>query len=144
MHPQRPAERCRAVDAQGCARSGARSVSRAVELLRHDPARPWTVGTLASAVSTSVRSLQEAFRRELDTTPTAYLRRLRLERAREDLITARSDSVTVSEVAARWGFLHVSRFASAYVERFGELPSATMRRTRRPQGHLDQTQEPAG
>lgn len=124
--------------------SGARSVSRAVELLRHDPVRPWTVGALASAVSTSVRSLQEAFRGELDTTPMAYLRRLRLERAREDLITARSGRVTVSEVAARWGFLHVSRFASAYAERFGELPSATVRRTKCPQGHLEQTQEPTG
>ncbi|WIB60894.1 helix-turn-helix domain-containing protein [Curtobacterium sp. MCLR17_007] len=106
--------------------SGARSVSLAVELLRTDPARPWTVGELASAVSTSVRSLQEGFRRTLDTTPTAYLRRLRLERAREELVTARAGSVTVSEVAGRWGFLHVSRFASAYAERFGELPSATL------------------
>lgn len=112
--------------------SGARSVSRAVELLRQDPARSWTVGELASAVSTSVRSLQEAFRRALDTTPMAYLRRLRLERAREDLIIAPSGSVTVSEVAARWGFLHVSRFAGSYAERFGELPSATLRHTKRP------------
>jgi AraC-like DNA-binding protein len=112
--------------------SGSRSVSRAVELLRDDPGRPWTVGELASAVSTSVRSLQEGFRRELDTTPMSSLRRLRLERAREDLITARAGSVTVSEVAARWGFLHVSRFAGAYAERFGELPSATLRRANRP------------
>ncbi|ROP66482.1 AraC family transcriptional regulator [Curtobacterium sp. ZW137] len=112
--------------------SGARSVSRAVDLLRDDPVRPWTVGELASAVSTSVRSLQESFRRTLDTTPMAYLRRLRLERAREDLITASPGSITVSEIAARWGFLHVSRFASTYAERFGELPSATLRRTGRP------------
>lgn len=111
--------------------SGARSVSHAVELLRSDPARPWTVSDLAAAVSTSVRSLQEGFRRTLDTTPTAYLRRLRLEHARDDLITARPGSVTVSDVAARWGFLHVSRFAAAYAERFDELPSATLLRTRR-------------
>jgi AraC-like DNA-binding protein len=112
--------------------SGPRSVSRAVELLRQDPVRPWTVGELAAAVSTSVRSLQESFRRTLDTTPMAYLRRLRLERVREDLMTARSGSVTVSEVAARWGFPHVSRFANAYAERFGELPSATLRCRKRP------------
>jgi AraC-like DNA-binding protein len=111
-------------------RSGPRSVSDAVELLRQDPTRPWTVGELAFAVSSSVRSLQEGFRRTLETTPMAYLRRLRLERAREDLITARSGSVTVSDVAARWGFLHVSRFAGAYAEHFGELPSATLRRAR--------------
>ncbi|WP_416393246.1 MULTISPECIES: helix-turn-helix transcriptional regulator [unclassified Curtobacterium] len=69
-------------------------MDRAVELLRHDPARPWTFGELAASVPTSVRSLQEGFRRALDTTPMAYLRRLRLERAREDLLTARPGSVT--------------------------------------------------
>jgi AraC-like DNA-binding protein len=111
--------------------SGARSVSRAVELLRADPARPWTVGELAATVAVSVRSLQEGFRRELDTTPTAYLRRLRLERVREDLVTAGAGPVTVTDVAARWGFLHVSRFSAAYAERFGELPSVTLRRSQR-------------
>lgn len=113
------------------AASGTRAVSRAVELLRDDPAHPWTVGGLAAAVCTSVRSLQEGFRRGLDTTPMAYLRRLRLERAREDLLGARSNSVTVTGVASRWGFLHVSRFAAAYAERFGELPSRTLQRGRR-------------
>lgn len=110
--------------------SGARSVARAVELLRADLVRPWTVGALASAVPTSVRSLQEAFRRELDTTPMTYLRRLRMERAREDLIAGGPRGVSVSEVAVRWGFLHVSRFAGSYADRFGELPSDTLRRTR--------------
>lgn len=112
--------------------SGARSVARAVELLRDDPGRAWTVGDLASAVFTSVRSLQEGFRRTMDTTPTAYLRRLRLERAREDLLTVATEDVSVTGVAARWGFLHVSRFAAAYAERFGELPSETLRHARRP------------
>jgi len=109
-------------------RSGSRAVTRVVEMLRDDPARPWTVGELACAVFTSVRSLQEGFRRSLDTTPMAYLRKLRLERAREDLLAADRDDRTVTEVAARWGFLHVSRFASAYAARFGELPSETLRR----------------
>lgn len=111
--------------------AGARSVSRAVELLRDDPARPWTVGDLAVAVSTSVRSLQEGFRRTLGTTPMTYLRRLRLERSREDLLGVGSAGTTVTDVAMRWGFLHVSRFAAAYAERFGELPSETLRRARR-------------
>ncbi|MEN0101360.1 MAG: AraC family transcriptional regulator [Curtobacterium sp.] len=108
--------------------SGARSVSMAVDMLREDPARPWTVGELASAVSTSARSLQEGFRRALDTTPMAYLRRIRLERARDDLLAVAPGGVTVTDVAVRWGFMHVSRFAASYSERFGELPSETLRR----------------
>jgi transcriptional regulator GlxA family with amidase domain len=64
-------------------------------------------------------------------TPTAYLRRLRLERVREDLVTAGAGPATVTDVAARWGFLHVSRSSAAYAERFGELPSVTLRRSQR-------------
>jgi AraC-like DNA-binding protein len=33
----------------------------------------------------------------------------------------------VGEVAYRWGFTHLDRFAGAYAKRFGETPSATLR-----------------
>ncbi|VXA99619.1 helix-turn-helix transcriptional regulator [Frigoribacterium sp. 9N] len=107
--------------------SGGRAVARAIELLRADPAHDWTVADLAAATATSVRSLQEGFRRALDTTPTAYLRRLRLERVRTDLVAAGPGDSSVTDVSARWGFTHHGRFAAAYAERFGERPSDTLR-----------------
>jgi AraC-like DNA-binding protein len=106
---------------------GVRPVARAAELLRASPAHPWTVTELAAQVSLSVRSLQEGFRRSLDTTPMAYLRRLRLEKVREELATNGPGAVSVTEVAARWGFVHLGRFAAAYREAFAERPSETMR-----------------
>jgi AraC-like DNA-binding protein len=36
-------------------------------------------------------------------------------------------TVTISSVAARWGFVHPGRFAAAYRRRFGVSPSATVR-----------------
>lgn len=108
--------------------AGTRPVAKAAELLRSDPGHPWTVAELAAAASTSVRSLQEAFRRSLDTTPMAYLRRVRLERAHDELTAAEPGAVTVTEVATRWGFLHLGRFAAAYALEFGEHPSTTLRR----------------
>ncbi|QIZ97762.1 AraC family transcriptional regulator [Leifsonia sp. PS1209] len=108
---------------------GARPVSRAVELLRSSPAHPWTVSELASAVSLSVRSMHEGFRRSLDTTPMAYLRRLRLEKVREELMAAPPGTVSVTEVATRWGFVHLGRFAAAYAAAFSERPSDTLRST---------------
>lgn len=107
--------------------SGVRPVSRAVELLRSRPAHPWTVAELATEVAVSVRSLQEGFRRSLDTTPMAYLRRLRLEKVREELATAAPGTLRVTEVATRWGFVHLGRFAAAYRSEYSERPSDTMR-----------------
>lgn len=100
-----------------------------MRLLRSDPAKPWTVGELAASVSMSARSLQEGFRRSLDTTPMAYLRQLRLEKAHDELAAAEPGTVTVTEVATRWGFLHLGRFAAAYALAFREHPSTTLGRS---------------
>jgi AraC-like DNA-binding protein len=112
------------------ARPGPRAVSRAVEILRAGTAQPWTVSALAAEVSVSVRSLQEGFRASMDTTPTRYLNQLRLERAQEELARSAPGSVTVTEVAVRWGFTHMGRFAASYRRRFSEQPSDTLRRIR--------------
>jgi AraC-like DNA-binding protein len=107
--------------------SGMRPVARAVDLLRADPGHLWTVVELAAAVSVSARSLQQGFRRSLGTTPMAYLRTVRLEKVREDLSRGEPGTDSVTEVATRWGFLHLGRFAAAYRSAFGEHPSQTLR-----------------
>ncbi|MGN7800372.1 AraC family transcriptional regulator [Leifsonia sp. 22587] len=106
---------------------GRRPVSRAVELIRADPAHPWTVVELAAEVSVSARSLQQGFRRALDTTPMAYLRTVRLENVREELARAEPGTDSVTAAATRWGFTHLGRFAAAYRSAFGEHPSQTLR-----------------
>ncbi|WP_165547185.1 AraC family transcriptional regulator [Kribbella sindirgiensis] len=100
----------------------------ALEFLHAHPADPITVEDVASAAGVGVRALQEAFRRHLDTTPTAYLRSLRLERARKDLEAGRPASTSVTDIALRWGFVHLSRFAADYRKAFGESPRETLRR----------------
>ena len=57
----------------------------------------------------------------------AYLRRQRLERVREELLVAAPGAVNVTEVATRWGFTHLSRFAASYRAAFSENPSDTLR-----------------
>jgi AraC-like DNA-binding protein len=64
-------------------------------------------------------------------TPTEYLRRTRLERAHRDLLDG-EDSVT--GIALRWGFPHLSRFADAYRRQYGVLPSDTRRTRGAPTG----------
>ncbi|WP_374313364.1 AraC family transcriptional regulator [Microbacterium sp.] len=114
--------------------AGLRPVSQAVELLRESPEHPWTLTELATAVSLSGRSLQEGFRRTLNSTPMGYLRRLRLEKVREELTSASPETISVTEVAARWGFTHLGRFAAAYRSEYSERPSETLRRRSRRLG----------
>jgi AraC-like DNA-binding protein len=109
-------------------KAGPRAVREAIDLMEGHPERPWTPSLLASLVSTSVRSLHDGFRHTVDTSPMAYLREVRLNRARDELTTAPAGAVTVTEVAGRWGFAHLGRFASTYRDKFGEPPSATLRR----------------
>lgn len=104
-------------------------VRHVVDRIEAVPGLPLTVTELATEAGTSVRALQLGFRRHLDSTPTQYLREVRLHRARDDLMVADpASSVTVTEVAYRWGFTHPGRFADAYHKRFGEHPSETLRR----------------
>lgn len=101
-----------------------RSVRRVIDVLHSEPQEPYTVGDLARVAGVSARRLQEAFREHLGTTPTGYLRSVRLDRVHAEL---RAGTAGVTECAYRWGFTHLGRFASAYRDRFGELPSETAR-----------------
>jgi AraC-like DNA-binding protein len=58
----------------------------------------------------------------------AYLRRLRLHYARQDLVAGNRIDDTVTAIAARWGFAHTGRFAVLYREIYGQSPHATLRR----------------
>jgi len=84
---------------------------------------------LSGASGVSPRSLQLAFRKYRGTSPTAYIRNARLELAHR-LLADPADGRSVSQIAVDCGFSHLSRFAHAYRERFGELPSRTRLRKR--------------
>lgn len=105
-----------------------RAVSTVVQLMEAEPDVHRSLGDYAAAAGVSARALQDGFRRHLGTTPTAYLRDVRLQRVRADLLAANAATATVAEVMGRWGLLQLGRAAAAYRARFGELPSETLRR----------------
>jgi AraC-like DNA-binding protein len=106
-----------------------RVVRSVVELIDSLPRQPFTVADLATHAGISERSLQEAFRRQLGTSPMSYLRRRRLQQAHDELLGIDAAAgVTVTDVALRHGFTHIGRFAAAYRQSFGESPSTTLRR----------------
>jgi len=105
------------------------SMRAATRYIEEHYAEPISAAALAEAAHVSERTLYEGFRRVHGTTPMGYVRRFRLERVREALAAAEpGDGTTVADVALRHGFGHFGRFAARYRERYGESPSATLRR----------------
>jgi len=88
-----------------------------------------SVSKVAARVGVSLRSLEAGFREWRQSTPTQYLRKIRLEAARGELL-APSDSTSVTSVALGNGFFHLARFSAYYRVAFGETPGQTLRRSR--------------
>jgi AraC-like DNA-binding protein len=105
----------------------AETVRDAISFIEKHADQDLTVGDIAAAAGVTPRAIQLAFRRHLDTTPMAHLRRVRLARVHEELeLAGPHDGVTVTAVASKWGFSGSSRFPSYYREAYGESPGQTL------------------
>lgn len=104
-----------------------RHLRRAEDYMRAHAGQPLTLADIATAAGVGIRTLSAAFRDSRGTSPMAWLRELRLEGARQDLLAA-GPADTVAEIAIRRGFGNLGRFAADYRRRYGETPSATLRR----------------
>jgi transcriptional regulator GlxA family with amidase domain len=106
-----------------------RAIRAAIDVIEAEAQRPLTVSALAARSYVSVRSLQQGFGAHVGTTPMAYLRAVRLRRARQDLLDSDSSIDTVASIAFRWGFSNLGRFAAVYAARYSEYPAVTLRRS---------------
>ena len=104
-----------------------RVVKRVMDAIDADPSADLAVTDLARIAGVGVRALQAGFAEHVGTSPTAYLRSVRLARAHADLAAADPATVTVADVARRWGFAHLGRFAGTYRRAYGCSPSETLR-----------------
>jgi len=105
-----------------------RAIRAAIDLIEEQAHLPLTLTTIARRCHMSVRSLQQGFRCHLNTTPTEYLRQVRLRRAHESLIEADPSTASVSSIAYQWGFTNLGRFAAMHSARYGVTPAVTLRR----------------
>jgi AraC-like DNA-binding protein len=110
-----------------------RDLRRAIDYIHANLDQPITLTDIVVASGVAGRTLQDHFRRFRDTTPMRYLRNARLDRAREALRCAEPEE-GVTPIAIELGFGHLGRFAAEYRKRFGEAPSQTLVKKRRPAG----------
>ncbi|APO51049.1 AraC family transcriptional regulator [Bradyrhizobium diazoefficiens] len=82
---------------------------------------------LACAAGIGIRALQLGFRRHFGVSISEMLLDMRLAGLHARLAQAPPDA-SITEIAFDLGFTHLGRMAGAYREKFGETPSATLRR----------------
>lgn len=104
-------------------------VNRVRELTLSSEGECFTIGEICINLCISRRTLNHAFTRVLGFTPVEYMRNLRLQRIRSELQLFPYET-TIANVAAKWGFWHMSLFSRYYRELFGESPSETLLRSK--------------
>ncbi|MFK4762022.1 helix-turn-helix domain-containing protein [Microbacterium sp. ZW T5_45] len=94
-------------------------IATAVRLLQGHLQRQWRVSELARAVSLSESQLTRLFRRELGTSPAAFLWRSRIERMAELLA---AQHLTAADAASRAGWASAAAASRAFKRHYGVSP----------------------
>lgn len=102
-------------------------VKRVEEYIELHADKPLSIADMTAIAGVSERSLYSGFRTWRGTSPKSYLKGVRLDRVRTELLGTRVLPVNVSDIARECGFRHMGNFARDYRQRFGERPSDTLR-----------------
>jgi AraC family transcriptional activator of pyochelin receptor len=97
------------------------------EILARNLENPPRLFDLARTVGTSHTQLNQGFRRMYGTSVFGYLRKLRLDEARELL---EKGGMNVTEAAMAVGYNSISSFTRAFSEQFGSNPKGFMKKAR--------------
>ena len=95
-------------------------LQRVIAQMKEHLHRGWPAGRFARLVNLSPSRLHQVFKEELGLPPAKYLRRLRMEQARELL---ESSYLSVKEVMARVGVLDESHFVRDFKKAYGLTPA---------------------
>jgi AraC-like DNA-binding protein len=94
-----------------------------------EAASPQRMTDICAALGVSERLLRACCKAHLRMSQSEYRRRRALQRVYCALCNGDAGASMVSEVAGRNGFHDLGRFAGSYRKVYGELPSATLRRS---------------
>ncbi len=101
-----------------------------VAWIRANSHRPLQLAELERRSGYSDRSLRNAFQERFGCAPKQWIRRTRMEAARQRLLNP-DPGDSVSSIARNHGYQHVSQFSRDFRDVFGQRPSLVMRQARR-------------
>lgn len=83
---------------------------------------------LAEISGASIRTLSRAFMKRHGVGPMGFLKQRRLDAAYRSLLGSEPGATTVTDIALRYGFVHMGKFSTDYRMTFGEHPSTSLAR----------------
>ena len=101
-------------------------VTQCHHIVARSPDEPPSIEALCARLRTSRRTLQSSLRQVSDSTPVHYLRCVRLDAVRKQLLSMQPGEGSITEAAMSCGFTHLGHFTEEYKALFGELPSQTL------------------
>jgi len=100
------------------------------QVLEENIEEPMYVPEICKALGVSERGLRHCCEQYLNMSPKQFLTLRRMHMAHRALRSATNANQNVTEIAMRFGFWHLGRFAVVYRSVFGESPSATLKRAK--------------
>ena len=107
-----------------------RHMQTILTLMEDSKDAPATLSAISRQTDISETDAAQAIRSMTGRSPLNWLKVVRLNSARRDLLNAEEgEEINVSSVATKWGFFHFGRFAKNYRHQFCETPSQTLYRS---------------
>lgn len=106
-------------------------VKKVCEILHEEQDHCHSIEDLCQITFTSRRTLQNCFELITGQSPAQFLKIIKLNAVRRALQNSHEHSC-VSDIAAHWGFWHLSQFSMDYKRLFGESPSQTLLQCKSP------------
>jgi len=115
---------------RSAARRRSQIIQRLHAVLDEYAEEPLELTDVCLAVGTTLSTLHLCCQEFLGMSPARYLRLRRMNLAHRALLNGVPGATNVTEIALRYGFWELGRFAEYYRRLFAETPSATLNRTR--------------
>lgn len=105
----------------------ANGLKKIFEFIEHYPNEVLNLTDLEYISGLSARALQYLFQKELQTTPSKFLRTQKLNKAKE-ILQYNHNNLSISAIAYELGFSNQSQFSKYFKEEFGCLPSEIIKK----------------
>lgn len=104
-----------------------RAIINAVEIINTQIETLYSIKQLCILTGISERSLLYGFKEKYNTTPSNYVKSVRLNKVKRELYNVKRNRI--SSIAGKYNFWHMGQFAKDFKNKFGILPSEAINKT---------------